>query len=366
MNARWTCKTMILVVTGLFGLVGCGGSSGEGATGALNIGLTDGPVDNAVAIYIQFTGLELKSAGGPAEIYPIDPDACDVADAAGNCTIDIMKLQGTEYRTLFSKDLPVGDYQWLRLLVNAEQNVVDSYVTVENEDESLMDCPLWIPSGEETGLKIISGMTVTANGVSKYMLDFDARTSITAPPGLASLVEQCLQNYVLKPAIRIVDETEVGSIAGTIDPSVLNTLNAQNEEVLIDGCRDEDTDGIVDHLDIYVFEDFDAQNNPAIADDYDGQNDPITSAIARWNGTNSTYEYEVGYLLAGDYKLGLTCTADVDVMPNDNGLIADNFNCDTTNANTCLATDPPFDFVAERGASVVAGSLGNDGDFPTP
>ena len=356
MYAKWICRISALIATGLFGLAGCGGSSGDEATGTLNIGLTDGPVDNAKAIHIQFTGLELKSAGGPAESYPMDQDSCDVWNSAGYCTIDIMQLQGTDFRPLFSKNLPAGDYQWVRLLVNAEQNQYDSYVTLKNG----MECPLWIPSGGETGLKIVSGVTVTANGVSNYMLDIDARTSITAPPGLPSPVEACLQNYILKPAIRIVDETEVGSIAGTIDPGVLNTLNAQSEEVLIDGCRDEDTDGIVDHLDVYVFE-----NLPV--DDYDGVDDPITSAIAKWNSTTSTYEYEVGYLLAGDYKLGLTCTADVDVMPNDpDGKIADNFNCGETNTATCEATDPPFDFVAERDVNVVIGVPNNNGDFPAP
>ena len=135
---------------------------------------------------------------------------------------------------------------------------------------------------------------------------------------------------------------------------------------MIDGCRDEDiVDGIVDHLDIYVFENFDAPNNPVMVDDYDGQDDPITSAIAEWNADSSTYEYEVGYLLAGDYKLGLTCTADVDVMPNDDGLVADNFNCDLPDASTCEKTDLPFGFVAERDVNVTIGPPTN-GDFPAP
>jgi len=335
MNSKWICKIPALMAAGLFGLAGCDGSVEDDATGIMNIGLTDGPVDNAGAIHIQFTGLELKPAGGPPERFDLNSDSCDEFDTAGNCTIDLLLLQGTEYRTLFSGDLPAGDYQWVRLLVNAEQNVMDSFITINNEG-SMMDCPLWIPSGGQTGLKIVSGMTVTTNGVSNYMLDFDARTSVTAPPGLSAL-DECEQNYILKPAIRIVDETEVGSIAGTIDPSVLKTTNDQSEEVLIGGCRDEDIeDGIVDHL----------------------------AAIAEWNANSSTYEYEVGYLLAGDYKLGLTCTADVDVMPNDIA-IADNFNCDFTDANTCKETDPSFGFVAERDVNVTIGPLTN-GDFPAP
>lgn len=365
MNSKWICKIPALMAAGLFGLGGCDGSIEDDATGIMNIGLTDGPVDNAEAIHIQFTGLELKPAGGPPERFDLNSDSCDEFDTAGNCTIDLLLLQGTKYRTLFSGDLPAGDYQWVRLLVNAEQNVMDSYITINNEGTT-MDCPLWIPSGGQTGLKIVSGMTVTTNGVSNYMLDFDARTSVTAPPGLPSVLEECVQNYILKPAIHIVDETEVGSIAGTIDPDVLKTTNNQSADVLIDGCRDEDiVDGIVDHLDIYVFENFDAPNNPVMVDDYDGQDDPITSAIAEWNADSSTYEYEVGYLLAGDYKLGLTCTADVDVMPNDDGLVAENFNCDLPDASTCEKTDLPFGFVAERDVNVTIGPLTN-GDFPAP
>ena len=362
MSFKRICKVLAVIASGTFGLAGCGGSSGGEATGTLKIGLTDGPVDNAVAVFIQFTGLELKPAGGPPEIHELDASSCDDFDTAGNCTIDLLQLQGTESRTLFAKNLPAGEYQWVRLLVNAEQNVNDSYVTLLDDMENTMDCPLWIPSGGETGLKIVSGVTVTANGVSSYMLDFDARTSITAPPGLPSPSIECLQNYVLKPAIRIVDETEVGSIAGTVDPSVLTTLNAQGEEVFVDGCRDEEPDGIVDFLDVYVLESI---NGSAAVDDYDGVDDPITSAIAKWNAATSLYEYEVGYLLEGEYRLGLTCTADKDVMPGQDGMVADNFGCDLTDPTTCVATDPPFGFVGELDVSVVADTL-NDGNFLAP
>ena len=330
--------------------------------GTLNIGLTDGPVDNAVAVVIQFTGLELKPAGGPPEIFDLDAASCDDFNTAGYCSIDLLSLQGTEYRTLFVQNLPAGQYQWVRLLMNAEQNEIDSYVTLADENENLVDCSLWIPSGSETGLKIVSGITVTENGSSNYMLDFDARKSITQPPGLPPSAT-CQENYILKPAIRIVDETEAGSIAGTVDRSLLYTVDDQGVEVLKDGCRDEvpvDGDGIVDSLSVYVFEDFDALN-PVMADDFDGgDDDAITSAIVEWDGTN--YTYEAGYLLEGDYRLGLTCTADVDVMPDQEGAIADNFNCDFMDS-ACEETVPPFDFVAERQVSVIAETL-NNGDFP--
>jgi len=347
MNKQRTIRIFTLIATGLLGLAGCGGSGGE-STGTLNIGLTDGPIDSAEAVVIQFTGLELKSAGGPAEVFEIDPDACDSGDSAGSCSIDLLTLQGTEYRTLFGQNVPAGDYQWVRLLVNAERTVHDSYIKLDDGQQ----CSLWIPSGAETGLKIVSGMTVTANGVSNYMLDFEVRTSITAPPGLPSGTEECLQDYVLKPAIRIVDETESGSIAGTVNAVLLTDVS----------CRDDaEPLGVVDNLDVYVFENFDGS---ASTDDYDGEGDPITSAIVEWNGAD--YTYEVGYLLAGDYKLGLTCTADVDVMPGEESLIADNFDCDpVANDEACKETTPPFGFIAEIDVTVVADAI-RDGNFPAP
>ena len=352
MNTKRTIRILTVIATGLVGLAGCGGSSGGASTGTLNIGLTDGPIDSAAAVVIQFTGLELKSAGGPPEVFEIDPDACDFDDSTGSCSIDLLTLQGTEYRTLFGQNVPAGDYQWVRLLVNAERTVHDSYIAFDGGPQ----CSLWIPSGAETGLKIVSGMTVTANGVSNYMLDFDVRTSITAPPGLPSATEDCLQDYVLKPAIRIVDETESGSISGTVNPELLAD----------DSCRDvAEPLGVVDNLDVYVFENFDGS---ASTDDYDGEGDPIASAIVEWNGTD--YTYEVGYLRADagsdTYRLGLTCTADVDVMPGEEDVIADNFDCDpVANPATCKETTPPFGFIAEIDVPVVADTI-EDGTFPAP
>jgi len=353
MNTKWTCRLLFILAGGMLGFAGCGGSSSGGAsTGMLNIGLTDGPVESAAAVYILFTGLEVKPAGGPSETYDISPDACDpVLSPADGCIINLLDLQGLEYRTLFAEDMPAGEYQWVRLLVKAEQNVLDSYIVFSGEtiESPPMECSLWIPSGSETGLKIVSGMTVTANGQSNYMLDFDVRKSVTAPPGIADPddpLEMCVQNYLLKPAIRMVDETESGSIAGTVDATILTDIEA---------CRDADQDGIVDSLGVYVVENFDGL---AVLDDYDGDGDPIAFAVAESNDSGLTYNYEAGFLLAGDYKLGLTCTGDVD----EDATVADNFNCDFNDA-ACEETTPAFGFVAERDVSVIVDDVA-DGSFP--
>jgi len=322
-------------------LNGCGGGGDSATAGQLTLGLTDGPVENATRVVIAFTGIELKPAGGPA-LPPVEMNAesCDTYDGStGTCSIDLLTLTGTDRRVLFSENLDAGDYQWVRLLVNAERNSMDSYI--ELDDGSM--CSLWIPSGNETGLKIVSGITVTANGTSDYTLDFDARKSVTNPPGLAtaSSTDMCNENYVLKPAIRIVDSTEVGSIAGTVDESLL----VADESCALDAL------GLYENVAVYVFENFDGMAESDDVDDDATNPDPITTASVIWDDglTVPAYVYEAGFLRApNDYLVALTCTSDLD----DNNL--DDF--------PISESDPAFSFVAEQTIPVEVGQAA-DGSF---
>jgi len=277
-------------------LTACGGGGGDGSsTGTLNVGLTDAPVENAAQVVVAFAGIEIKPKDGPAlDPIPVDEENCDSYDANSElCYIDLLTLTGTERKLVFSGDLPAGEYNWIRLLVEAEENVMDSYIKFDDDTQ----CSLYIPSGAETGLKIVSGITVTANGVSDYTLDFDVKKSITQPPGKLGDLEACAANYKLKPAIRIVDTTTTGDIFGTVPEALL----ASDEKCTMD-------QGIYTNASVYVFEDPDSL---AVADDFDGTDDAVTSALVEWDGLE--YNYEVGYLLAPEtYKLALTCTPDLD------------------------------------------------------
>jgi hypothetical protein len=308
------------------------------------LGLTDGPVESAFEVVVAFAGIELKPSGGPAlDPIPMDEAACDDFDAAtGTCSINLLELTGTERKVVFRGALPAGEYEWVRLLVNAERDVMDSYLRLEQTGDM---CSLWVPSGSQTGLKIVSGITVTANGVSDYTLDFDVRKSVTNPPGLAfDDGAACLENYILKPAIRIVDNTEVGAIAGSVDVALLEGDAS---------CSFDAVSGYYENLAVYVFEDFD-ETSPAVGDDLDedaGFPSPVTSASVVWDDTQLAYVYEAGFLIApNDYHLALTCTADIDVTADDD-------------YNPELPDAADFHFVAERKVSVQVGMTA-DGSFP--
>jgi hypothetical protein len=293
------------VVMTLALLAACGGSGSSESTGRLTIGLTDGPVEGASAVIVAFTGVELKAAGDGEPMEPVvfDADSCeDFNVVTGTCSIDLLELQGTASRVVFNHELPAGRYNWVRLLVDADMNEMDSYIDFGDDRQ----CSLYIPSGDETGLKIVSGITVTANGLSEYTLDFDVRKSVTAPPGQAgmpaTLEEACSQNYFLKPAIRIVDTTEVGTIAGTVLADTLSDA----------GCSQDGSTGEYQNVAVYVF---DNAGGDAVADDIDGDGDPVTTATVVYDEVlnDGSYAYEAGFLLPQDYLVALTCTTDKDL-----------------------------------------------------
>jgi hypothetical protein len=324
----------------LLSLAACSGGSSPSNTGQLTLGLTDGPVESATSVVVQFTGIEIKPTGGPPqEAVVFDSASCDEFDATGACSIDLLTLTGDERKVVFNGQLEAGNYQWVRLLVNADLNEMDSYIGFE--DGSM--CSLYIPSSAQSGLKIVSGITVTANGVSDYTLDFDVRKSITMPPGLAGPMgstEMCAANYVMKPTIRIVDTTQVGMIVGTVPELLLSTSNcAQNENTMQ-----------YENVAAYVFENFDGSATPDDIDEDAIYPDPVTTASVVFDTDANGYVYEAGFLLSPeDYLVALTCTSDPDLMD------VDEFDPE-------LTTPQDFSFIAERTVTTITDAIA-DGSF---
>ncbi|MDH4105353.1 MAG: DUF4382 domain-containing protein, partial [Gammaproteobacteria bacterium] len=193
-------------------LAGCGGGGGDSSgakTGTLRLGLTDAPVDQADAVVVQFTGVEFKPKDGVAFSR----------DFTTPKTLDVLALQGTARAMLLDGEtVPAGEYEWMRLKVNADPAQRDSYVTIGGEE-----CEMRIPSGAETGLKLVRGFTVGVGTITDFTIDFDLRKSVVQPPGQRADATSCNgQMYMLKPALRIVDNLQVGTITGTVDSSLLS------------------------------------------------------------------------------------------------------------------------------------------------
>ena len=250
----------------LLGLGACMSDSDE--SGSFTLGVTDAPVDDAESVVVQFTGVEVHSEDGDTERFEFDEAR----------QIDLLSLQGDSSENLLEdEELDAGDYEWIRLNVDAERGTLDSYIQLENGEEH----SLFIPSGAETGLKLVSGFTMAAGGTADFTIDFDLRKSVFNPAQ-----EVSGQDYKLRPALRLVDNLEVGTLAGTVTG---------------DWANDEDCHGAV-----YVYEEHDAETGSLGSDD-----EPLASDSVEMN-EDGEFIFEVGFLVEGDYTAAFTCEADAD------------------------------------------------------
>lgn len=291
MNRKWTCRILTLMATGLFGLAGCGGSSSEPAeaTGFLTLGISDGAMHDADKICIAFDEVELKGQGAPMMIYP-------GANEGDVIIIDLLDFQGANAAPLlFNEELPAGDYNWLRLGVNAARGSMGGTGTGGNTctgNHSYIQMAdgttynLYIPSGEESGLKFVNGITIPANRTAAYTAEFDLMLSIRDEPGPDPDVR-------LRPTVRLVNDIEVGTLTGTVD-----------EALATDSACQETGNG----PSVYVFDDGIAPNSIDI--EPGAVDDPIATAIVAdptLVESTTTWDYTIGFLLTGDYEVAFTC-----------------------------------------------------------
>jgi hypothetical protein len=251
-------------------LAACGGGgSGEDqpAYGKLTLGVTDAPVDGAAHVVVEFTGVEIKA------VNDVSPEVFDFTTPR---QIDLLALEGGGSEILLRDELlPAGDYEWIRLKVNAGRTASDSYVDLKDGTRHA----LFIPSGNESGLKLIRGFTVGAGSTTDFTIDFDLRRSVIRPPGQSG-------DFVLKPVLRVVNNLQVGTLGGSVAPALLTTP-----------CTPA----------IYVF------TGASIApDDIGGVTEPFVTARVQQSATTGAYEYRIGYMPVGAYSVALTCQADLD------------------------------------------------------
>ena len=260
-------KTHALLAFAAAGAIGLSGCFSGDDHGSFSLSVTDAPVDDATAVVVEFTGVSIKPADGQAEVFNFDEPR----------SIDLLALQGNDSQALLEDELvPAGNYEWIRLHVNAVNGEFDSYIEFEDGGQH----SLYVPSGAQTGLKLVSGFVVPANGSADFTIDFDLRKSITNP-------QSPTVDYILKPALRLVNNVDVGSIAGTVSA---------------DWAADADCAPAV-----YVYEGHDADTGSE-----GSENAPVTSALVALNDESGEFEYTVGFLLEGDYTAAFTCEADQD------------------------------------------------------
>lgn len=280
---RYICMTAAAL------LAGCGGGDGS-SSGTMNLAIADGPVDSASHVVIEFTGVELQpSSGGTITFTFSSPKQ-----------LDLLTLQNGNAAILLSDvTVPAGSYDWIRLLlkVGADKAVAGSYIEINGAQY-----PLIVPSGAETGLKLVQGFTMTANQVANFTVDFVLQQALTAPP---SQQIGGVQAYLLRPALRLIDNVQAGEISGTI---ALSTLQGHTPS-----CLDAGGNPTTAH--VYIFSGAgatltDLQTDPGTGLPPTGHINAVVTPPVTWSSSLQQYVYAQPFLLTGTYTLALACGAD--------------------------------------------------------
>jgi hypothetical protein len=260
------------------GLAACSGGGGGGnETGQLSLAITDAPVDDASSVVIQFSGVAFKRAGSaPEVVQTLTPSPRQ---------LDLLQYQeGRAALLLDGVTLPAGEYEWVRLIVDDETGVRDSYIVLTGGEE----CELHVPSGAESGLKLNRGFELPADGSVALTIDFDLRKSIHAPPGQQGVAEACTQGYLMRPTLRIVDDANVGAIAGHVA-----------SDLVTEECLPK----------VYVFSG--AGVAPDDIEEADGADaDPLVVADVAVENGSTAYAYRAAFLPPGPYTVAFTCGDD--------------------------------------------------------
>ncbi|WP_067561158.1 DUF4382 domain-containing protein [Halofilum ochraceum] len=278
----------IAIAAGVALLSACGGGSSDGSgSGSLTVGVTDAPVDDAEHVYVQFSSITLKPSGVDDDE---DGDDDNVNDNGNNGDgppfetitfdeprrIDLLDQQhGNSALLIEDEPVPAGDYDWIRLGVDLGQG--DSVIVIDGGENDLR-----IPSGAQTGLKLVTPFTVANGGTLDLTIDFDLRKSV---------VETGNGEYILKPALRLVRTEETGEIA----------VNASETYVSNNQCGSEPGKNAV-----YVFE------GDVVPDDVDGNEpDPITTVLDS-DDSDGKFTGTAGFLEPGTYTVTYVCDAEDD------------------------------------------------------
>ncbi|MEN6448274.1 MAG: DUF4382 domain-containing protein [Syntrophaceae bacterium] len=205
----WNYISLILVGLLAFTLTFCGGSSdGDGNTGKLSLSLSDAPAPEYQAVYVTISQIQVHRA--------------DAADGqwqtilTPHATYNLLDLINGTTAPLGVADLPTGTYTQMRLILadtpDTTTNILgDSHpyanylITSADEPEAI---ELKVPSGFQTGIKLVHSFEVESGRTVGLVLDFDAGRSVVKAGNSG--------NWLLKPTIKVIGTVNNATLAGTV------------------------------------------------------------------------------------------------------------------------------------------------------
>ena len=197
-NHSWMLLLSVAVAFGA--LAGCSDDPSGPSYGTMTVRMTDAP---GAFESVNLVVTEVSAHLAEGEDDDSDADSTESGWIVLNGTpgtYDLIDLQNGVFVTLGTAKVPAGHYTQVRLKLGA-----GSTVTVDGVTH-----PLNVPSGMQSGLKLVGNFEVPANGLLDLGLDFDAARSV---------VLNGAGEHHLKPTVKIMPFSTAGSITGLVAPA---------------------------------------------------------------------------------------------------------------------------------------------------
>jgi hypothetical protein len=210
--SAWIILSLSILIFTACGGGGGGGSSDGGGTGTVSVGLTDSSTSKYLAIYVTIDKVQVNkkdsSSNGNSGWKTV---------ATPMKTYNLLKLVNGVTEILGEDELEAGTYQQIRLIIgktaesenniNGEPHPDANYVVLN--DGSYVH--LKIPSGYQTGVKLVHNFKVEDGSFVELVLDFEACKSV---------VETGSEKYILKPTIKVIETENKSDVYGEVTDDI--------------------------------------------------------------------------------------------------------------------------------------------------
>ncbi|MGJ8693452.1 MAG: DUF4382 domain-containing protein [Thalassotalea sp.] len=313
-------------------LAACGGGDGTATDQTMasqpsfSLAVSDAPVDALTEVVVCFNQIELKGDSADT-VFTVGSEngmiaANDLCLNANNeiipntVGIDLLSYTGSNSITLVDDiTIGAGNYSQMRLIISEGSYGIDA--------QTQASIAVSVPSNE---LKL-DGFTATLGSTVDFTLEFDLNKAMTNPVGKSG--------YFLKPrGVRLVNNTQAGHIAGTVTETLL--VNNQCSPL---------SDSAINVASVYLYEGSDLAIETLADNDGDETNQPLASAAVTFNSEQSTYDFAIGFVNAGNYTIAATCDTSDDPEADDVVTFITTQNVSVVAGNQ--ATQVSFDVSAE-------------------
>jgi hypothetical protein len=207
-----------------------------GGPGRLSVKITDDPlnISSVKSAEVTISKIEIRKAGAN------EGDPFIELPLKNPVTIDIFKLRNGITEELVNLEVPQGDYDLVRLIVD------EANLTLKDPEETFN---MKVPSGEQTGIKVFINPVIHVEGgiSAELLLDFDLSKSFVMRGHNAQ------NGFLFKPCIRATNNSIAGRIEGDVTDNSQDKVGIKDATVSLQKDAEVQVTILTDASGHYVF-----------------------------------------------------------------------------------------------------------------